>query len=62
VNEIRSMFRTVRLTTPPPDNVASQTLLVPTGSTDAEVLAWASQCLDAASLAELREVLERERQ
>jgi hypothetical protein len=54
------MFRTVRLTTPPPDNVASQTLLVPTGSTDAEVLAWASECLDAVSLAELREVLERE--
>jgi hypothetical protein len=56
------MFRTVRLTTPPPDAVASQMLLVPTGSTDAEVLAWASECLDAESLAELREVLERERQ
>ena len=54
------MFRTVRLTTPPPDNMASQTLLVPTGSTDAEVLAWASECLDAVSPAELREVLERE--
>jgi hypothetical protein len=34
--------------------------LVPTGSTDAEVLAWASECLDAVSLAELRELLERE--
>jgi hypothetical protein len=56
------MFRTVRLKTPPPDNVASQTLVVPGGSTDAEVLAWASECLDAESLAELREVLERERQ
>jgi hypothetical protein len=30
-------------------------------STDAEVLAWASECLDAESLAELREVLARER-
>jgi hypothetical protein len=56
------MFRTVRLTTPPPGNVASQTLLIPTGSTDAEVLAWASECLDAVSLAELREVLARDRQ
>ena len=54
------MFRTVRLKTPPPDNVASQILLVPAGSTDAEVLAWASECLDAVSLAELREVLGRE--
>jgi hypothetical protein len=55
------MFRIVRLKTPPPDDVARQVLLVPTGSTDTEVLAWASQCLDEASLAELREVLERER-
>jgi hypothetical protein len=61
VNEIRSLFRVVRLKTPPPDDVARQVLLVPAGSTDAEVLAWAGQCLDEASLAELREVLERER-
>lgn len=40
---------------------ADQVLYVPTGSTDAQVLEWASQCFDEVSLAELREVLERER-
>lgn len=61
MNEVRSLFRTVRLKTPPAPGWADQVLYVPTGSTDAQVLEWASQCFDEVSLAELREVLERER-
>jgi hypothetical protein len=51
------MFRRVVLHTPPPEGCADQCLLVPAGSTDAQVLAWASECLDGESLAELRQVI-----
>jgi hypothetical protein len=47
----------VALRTPPPEDCADQCLLVPTGSTDQQVLEWASECLDPASLAELREII-----
>jgi hypothetical protein len=55
MNEVRSLHRVVKLITPPPPpQYTSQCLLVPAGSTDAQVLAWASECLDPESLAELR--------
>jgi hypothetical protein len=60
VNEVRSMFRVVKLRTPPPEGCATQCLLVPTGATDQQVLEWAAECLDEASLAELREVIAAE--
>jgi hypothetical protein len=62
VNELRSLFWTVRLTTPPPDSVASPTLLLPSGSTDAKGHARAGECLDAVGLAELRKALKHKRQ
>jgi len=60
VNEVKSLHRRVTLSTPPPEPWTMQVLYVPIGSSDAQVIAWASQCLDAASLAELRDVIERE--
>jgi hypothetical protein len=54
VNEVRSITRRVVLRTPPPDGISDQCLMVPAGATDVEVLRWAAQCLDAASLEELR--------
>jgi hypothetical protein len=60
VNEVRSLLRTVQLTTPPPEPWTTRILLVPVGSTDRQVLEWASQCLDPASLDELRDVLEHQ--
>lgn len=60
MNEVRSTTRRVSLRTPPSEDCADQCLLVPTGSTDQQVLEWASQCLDPASLAELREIIARE--
>jgi hypothetical protein len=39
-----------------------QILFVPTGSTDVQVLEWAVGVLDPASLAELRQIIEREAQ
>ena len=57
MNEVRSIARRVVLRTPPPGDCASQCLLVPDGSTDQQVLEWAAECLDEASLAELREVI-----
>jgi hypothetical protein len=60
VNEVRSLVRTVQLETPPPEPWTMQILFVPTGSSDVQVLEWAAAVLDAASLAELRHVIERE--
>jgi hypothetical protein len=60
VNEVRSLLRTVRLHTPPKEPWTIQVLFVPSGSTDTQVLEWAAGVLDPASLAELREILERE--
>jgi hypothetical protein len=60
VNEVRSLFRVVKLATPPPAGCTSQSLLVPAGASDAQVLEWAAECLDAASLAELRARIETE--
>jgi hypothetical protein len=57
VNEVRSITRRVALRTPPPEDCVDQCLLVPAGSTDQQVLEWASECLDPASLAELREII-----
>jgi hypothetical protein len=62
VNEVRSLVRTVRLETPPPEPWTMQILFVPTGSTDVQVLEWAVGVLDSASLAELRQIIEREAQ
>jgi hypothetical protein len=47
----------VVLRTPPPEHCTSQYLLVPTGATDQQVLEWAAECLDEASLTELREII-----
>jgi hypothetical protein len=60
VNEVRSLQRTVQLTTPPPEPWTMQVLLVPVGSTDVQVVEWAAKVLDPASLSELCELLERE--
>lgn len=60
VNEVRSLLRTVRLHTPPKEPWTMQVLFVPSGSSDTQVLEWAAGVLDPASLAELRDILERE--
>jgi hypothetical protein len=60
VNEVRSLLRTVRLHTPPKEPWTMQVRFVPSGSSDIQVLEWAAGVLDPASLAELREILERE--
>ena len=59
MNEVRSLERVVRLDTVPPEGIADQVLLVPAGASDVQVLAWAEQCFDEASLAELRERIAR---
>jgi len=61
MNEVRSLHRVVKLRTPPPDG-HRQILLVPEGSTDEEVLAWAAELLDEASLAEFRETIQAQSQ
>jgi hypothetical protein len=57
---IASHTRKIVLTTPLGDDEAWIMLLVPNGSTDAQVLEWAEQTLPAAAVAELREVIQRE--
>jgi hypothetical protein len=57
VNEIRSLHRVVKLRTAPPDGISRQVLLIPEGATDEEVLGWAAEVLDDASLVELRKIL-----
>jgi hypothetical protein len=42
------------------DGWQHQALLVPVGSTDEQVLVWASEFLSEAAVAELRQVIERE--
>jgi len=58
VQEVRSLTRRIVLTTPPPAPWAWRLLLVPDGATDAQVLAWAADLLDPASVAELRARIE----
>jgi hypothetical protein len=58
--EVRSTLRHVSLSTPLPDEASWIMLLVPDGSTDAQVLEWAEQTLPPEAVAELREILERE--
>jgi hypothetical protein len=58
--EVQSLFRRVRLHSPAVDGWQHQALLVPVGSTDQQVLAWASEFLSEAAVAELRQVIERE--
>jgi hypothetical protein len=57
---VRSHFGHIDLTTPLPDEDAWLMLLVPNGSTDQQVLAWAEQTLPPAAVDELRERIERE--
>jgi hypothetical protein len=58
--EVRSLLRCVQLYSPAADGWQDQALLVPVGSSDQQVLAWASTFLSEAAVAELREVIERE--
>jgi hypothetical protein len=58
--EVRSLLRRVRLHSPAADGWQDQALLVPVGSSDEQVLAWASGFLSEAAVAELRAVVERE--
>ena len=58
--EVRSLLRRVRLRAPAVDGWQDQALLVPVGSSDQQVLAWASAFLSPEAVAELREVIERE--
>jgi hypothetical protein len=58
--EVRSTLRRVSLTTPLPDEAAWVMLLVPDGSTDAQVLEWAEHTLPPEAAAELRQILKRE--
>ena len=57
---VRSMTRKIDLLTPLDDGCAWIMLLVPDGSTDAQVLEWAEATLPPAAVEELREVIERE--
>jgi hypothetical protein len=61
-NEIRSLHRVVKLRTPPPDGISRQVLLIPEGATDEEVLGWAAEVLDDASMVELRKILRAQSQ
>jgi len=58
--EVRSLLRRVRLHSPAADGWSDQHLLVPVGSSDQQVLAWASGFLSEAAVAELQQVIERE--
>jgi hypothetical protein len=57
---IQSHFRRIVLDTPLDEESAWIMLLVPDGSTDAQVLEWAEATLPPAAVDELREVIERE--
>jgi hypothetical protein len=57
---VASRIRKIALTTPLLDEQAWLMLLVPDGSTDEQVLAWASETLPAAAVEELRERIERD--
>lgn len=60
--EIRSYNRRIRLQTPldPENETARAVLLVPVGSTDVQVLAWAEETLPPAAVEELRAIIELE--
>ncbi len=60
MNEVRSLHRRVRLATPPAEPWALQVLSVPVGATDQQILGWAAEVLDERSLAELRQIIERD--
>ena len=60
MNEVRSLHRRVRLATPPAEPWQIQVLSVPVGATDRQVLGWAAEVLDERSLAELRQIIERD--
>jgi len=60
VNEVRSLHRRVRLATPPAEPWGLQVLSVPVGATDQQILGWAAEVLDERSLAELRQIIERD--
>ncbi len=51
--EVRSLHRRVRLDSAPAEGWTEQILLVPIGSTDAQVLGWARECLPPDAFAEL---------
>jgi hypothetical protein len=59
---LQSLTRRIVLSTPLDDNdeTAWIALLVPEGSTDAQVLEWAEMSLPPGAVAELREVIKRE--
>ena len=55
---IQSLTRRIALRTPMPEEGQWVLLLVPDGSSDADVLRWASETLPAAALDELAEIIE----
>jgi hypothetical protein len=57
---VRSTFRKVELETKLDDDQAWVLLLVPDGSSDAQVIEWAATTLPPEAVEELREVIERE--
>ena len=57
---IRSLTRCITLDTPLPDDRAWIMLLIPEGSTDAQVIEWATKTLPPPAVVELRERIERE--
>jgi hypothetical protein len=57
--EVKSLTRCVRVELEDKDGDASRVmLLIPTGSTDAQVMEWAAQCLPPQDLAPLRAAIE----
>jgi hypothetical protein len=57
--EVRSLTRHVRVELEDDDTeMSSAILLVPTGSTDVQVIEWAAQCLAPEHLAVLRPAIE----
>lgn len=59
--EVRSLARHVRIELDDKDGDSSWAmLLIPTGSTDVQVINWAAQCLPPAHLEALRAAIESE--
>jgi hypothetical protein len=57
---IRSLTRRIDLFTPLASGCEWMLLLIPDGSTDAQVLEWAEATLPPAAVEELRSIIERE--
>jgi hypothetical protein len=57
---VRSHTRTVALNTPLDDDQSWLMLLIPEGSSDAQVLEWAEETLPAEAVAELAEIIQRQ--